>query len=60
MYDRWPVGDGSRVDLVQREYRRHWDNEGTFPRISQAKDTRDVFHVENSLVFVYTERLRVY
>ena len=60
MPDRWPVGDWSRVDLVQYQHRRHWDNEGSFPRVSQEKDTRDILCVENSLVATYTESRRIY
>ena len=63
MPDRWPVGNGSRVALIQWENRRHWVNEGTFPRASQAKDTRDIFVLEtisNNLVTMNTERRRGY
>ena len=59
MPDRWPVGNGSRVDLVQREHRRHWDNEGTFPRASQAKNIFFVLKTVSSLCilkgFLYIE-----
>ena len=56
MPDRWPLGNGSRVGLVQWKHRRHWANEGTFPRASQAIDTRDLKTVSSSLCIIIERR----